>query len=240
MQIALGCEKTNETIVDACRGFNITAYDTALCYGSEPLLRNVPSKGSLIVTKVPRGENVFESYKKSANNMGKNMWHGLIMHNASDYTMDNYSDLKICKVAGYVKKIGLSVYDPEDIPWHLPFDIIQFPISILDQRFIPYIPMLKARGVEIWARSVFLKGLLLQPMDKVKPYFEPIKYTLCQLPIDLVARIGLLLQFVRDQEVDYMILGFENVNQMKQIHLCMPKYKTSQYTVTECVDPRLW
>jgi len=238
-KIALGMERSSDKIVDNCIYSNITAFDTALAYGTESLLKPLGSK-SIIVTKVPKGENVLESYKKSAGNLGKYSWHGLIMHHSADYTMDNYSDLKICKIAGYVKKIGVSVYDPEDIPWHLPFDIIQFPLSILDQRFIPYIPMLKSRGVEIWVRSVFLKGVLLTDTKKLPDYFNDIKHSLCSLPMDLKARIGLLLQFVRDQGVDYMIMGFENVEQMKEMYSYMPMLKSSDYANPNCIDPRRW
>ena len=237
MLIALGTEKCDETIVNACRNFNITAADAARCYGTEGHLRHF--KGT-VVTKVPKGGNVLESYKESAKAMGRNMWHGLIMHHSSDYNMDNYSDLKICKIAGYVKKIGVSVYDVEDIPYSLPFDILQFPLSVIDQRFVKEIPTLKSRGVELWCRSTLMKGVLLQNPDKLPPFFDPIKLKLCQLPKNPAARINLCLQFVRELGIDYCVLGFENPLQMKEIVECIGQNSFSEYSSNNCTDYRNW
>ena len=42
--------------------------------------------------------------------------------------------------------------------------MIQFPISIFDQRFIQdgTLKFLKSKGIKLFARSIFLQGLLLK------------------------------------------------------------------------------
>jgi aryl-alcohol dehydrogenase-like predicted oxidoreductase len=81
---------------------------------------------------------------------------------------------------------------------------------------------LKKRGVEIHARSIFLQGLLLMPLNSVPNYFIPIINTLksfnetarrlSMTPLDLA-----LSYVVSIQEIDRVIVGVDAVQHIKDI-----------------------
>jgi phosphoglycerate-specific signal transduction histidine kinase len=67
------------------------------------------------------------------------------------------------------------------------------------------LPELKTRQIEIHARSAFLQGLLLQPLDQINAYFEPIRPVLEKIPQD---RLATALQFVHNiAEIDQVVVG---------------------------------
>ena len=53
-------------------------------------------------------------------------------------------------------------------------DIVQVPLSLLDQRLIQdgTVKKLTARGTSIHARSIYLQGLLLTPADRWPTWIE--------------------------------------------------------------------
>ena len=126
---------------------------------------------------------------------------------------------------GFIKKIGVSVYSGEQIDRLLDnyaVDLVQLPINILDQRLLNggQLSKLKQHGVEIHARSVFLQGLLLMPLNSVHPWFDPILRVLGEFHIKAkklnMSALQLALGFVQSiDEVDKVIIG---VNTLKQMH----------------------
>lgn len=89
------------------------------------------------------------------------------------------------KSAGKVEKTGFSIYYPSELDTILekgfPFQLIQFPYSVFDQRFRDYIPRLHSQGVEIHVRSVFLQGLVFMNPGEMHPRFKKIKNKLLAL-----------------------------------------------------------
>ena len=74
-----------------------------------------------------------------------------------------------------INKIGVSVYDVDELEEIIDthqIDIVQLPSNIFDQRFMKsgILARLKSLEVEIHARSTFLQGLLLRPLE-VTPLF---------------------------------------------------------------------
>jgi aryl-alcohol dehydrogenase-like predicted oxidoreductase len=161
------------------------------------------------------------------------------MHHAGDYTPENVFKLDFLKSNKQISKYGLSVYDPEDVP-SSHFDVIQFPLSLLDQRFLPQIKGWKARGVEVWARSCFLRGVLLADPTALPPYFDPIQRRLSLLPKNPVARLSILLNFVYNSEVDYSILGFKDQKELTLALDCLQGLKNNEFATVDCIDPRRW
>jgi len=77
-----------------------------------------------------------------------------------------FEGLRRVKNAGLVEKIGVSIYDPEELApicALYPIDIVQAPVSVVDRRMVDsgWMTRLAADGIELHARSVFLQGLLL-------------------------------------------------------------------------------
>ena len=76
-----------------------------------------------------------------------------------------WSRLKALKAEGLIAKLGLSLQPGEDavgLAKRFKPDIVQLPVSILDQRYVndQSIASIHALGIEVEARSVFLQGLL--------------------------------------------------------------------------------
>jgi uncharacterized protein len=99
-----------------------------------------------------------------------------------DFFLENqniWRDLKQIKEEGLVEKIGISLYYPWELDYildkHIDFDIVQFPYSIFDQRFSPYLQKLKDMYKEVYIRSVFLQGLVFKPVSELSDRFFTIK-----------------------------------------------------------------
>ncbi|MDC6455599.1 aldo/keto reductase [Candidatus Pseudothioglobus singularis] len=159
----------------------IDLLDTAPAYGSsEKILGSYKPHDFKIITKT-RHFNCIEIGKKelqqiendffqSLKNLKKNHVYGLLIHNSNDLLKPGsnklYSRLKDIKQKGLINKIGVSIYNPTQLELILrnyDIDIVQLPCNILDKRFVNsgMLAVLKDRGIEIHARSVFLQGLLL-------------------------------------------------------------------------------
>lgn len=72
------------------------------------------------------------------------------------------------RTGGTIGKLGVSVYDPDEMARLLELftpDLVQLPLNVLDQRFIAsgMLRRLSDRGVEVHARSLFLQGTLIAP-----------------------------------------------------------------------------
>ena len=145
----------------------------------------------------------------------------------------------------YVQKVGVSVYTPEvlvDIINKYEIDIVQFPLNIFDQRFIPFLEKLKSKRVEIHTRSTFLQGLLL--MKSIPDYFEEIKDKIMAIP---EPHLQYALAFGKKQkEVDRMIIGVTKLQDLKEI---VDAYNSevevvdySQYALNDekYINPAMW
>jgi aryl-alcohol dehydrogenase-like predicted oxidoreductase len=130
------------------------------------------------------------------------------------------------KAAGLINNIGVSVYTGYQIDRILEIflpDIVQVPLSILDQRLLHsgHLAKLHGSGVSIHARSVFLQGLFHMDLKDLPKYFNPIKHLLSelhtqankqQLSINQAA-----LSFIRDQPtVDKILIGVESYTQLAE------------------------
>lgn len=222
-----------EQILDYAKASGITTIDTAHFYGcsEETLGRfdlsdfDVVTKTSKIDYTLDKSQN-FERYKEafysSQRKLGYVQLHGLLFHEANDllssYGLALWDLLEDFKQKEYVQKIGVSVYTPKQLEGILDLvdiDIVQIPLNIFDQRFIPMLPELKKKNVEIHTRSTFLQGLLFMQPAQLNPYFEPIKHILSSLPQE---RLAAALSFVKNiEEVDKILVGVTSKNELQEI-----------------------
>jgi len=230
-------------ILALCRAEHINTIDTAQVYGeSETVLGNSGLEGFDVVTKIT-DKNNHDSIKTSLERLKLPHIYAVLMHNENEMNEKNYAKLENYKSQGLAKKIGISVYSPaklEIIMKNYKIDIVQIPLNILDQRFLPLLPKLKEKDIEIHIRSVFLQGLLL--MKNIPDYFNSIKPMLNKMPKD---RLGFCLHFVKNiEEVDKIVIGVTSKNELQQI-ICAYNKKTfdySEYMVDDekMVNPSLW
>ena len=87
------------------------------------------------------------------------------------------SAISSLKQEGLVHKIGVSAYGPDEVAsvfQRFEVDIIQIPFNIFDRRMLTsgWFERLNNAGIEIHARSIFLQGLLLLPLDALPEKFS--------------------------------------------------------------------
>ena len=180
------------SVLQEARRHSIDTLDTAAVYGnSESILGEIGVDQFNIVTKLPPIPKdvgnidlwVSSQVKSSLRKMRVSSVSGLLLHRASDLTEDAFrSQLfnSLCKLKdkGIVNKIGVSIYNPEELDalekYGIKIDIVQAPFNILDRRLetTGWLNKLKKERVELHSRSVFLQGLLLQEKNQRNAYFK--------------------------------------------------------------------
>jgi aryl-alcohol dehydrogenase-like predicted oxidoreductase len=223
----------------------IHTLDTAAAYGESEKVLGECMTGSdwQVVTKIPPvrslSMSVEQSFANSLLNLGRSSVYALMMHSADDLLGDRRHELwnSLCrfKHEGKVEKIGISIYREDQVEQVLkefPLEIVQVPISILDQRLLKSgcLGRLKDREIEVHARSIFLQGLVLRPVQDLKPFFDPMKPHLTRMRSAFAASgltsLEASLAFIRDSaEIDKMVVGVESTPQLQEI---VSAYKTKK------------
>ena len=263
-------------IVSLLERFNIYSYDTAPIYGnSEKALGKVKFSSPInIYTKLQKldfnnhqiNENDIKKIKKtfeeSLNKLNTVKVEGLLVHQIDDFKKKNsdllYNYLIDLKKKGIVNKIGISVYNIEEIFEifnRYTFDFIQFPLNVFDQRFLDdrLLKLKHNNKVELHCRSIFLQGSLLQPSMKLSKHlsnfrnqFQILENYICDKKI---SNIDFLCDFIKQQKfIDKVIIGFNSIQQLKQILNSFLKtnlVKNIDYKKFSCenlkiIDPRYW
>lgn len=231
-------------IVQSAAESGMRFIDTAASYGeSEAVLGEVlPADNQFgIVTKTVaiRSERVGDTecamlkstFLNSLKKLKLESVYGLLIHDARDLECDGadnlFETLLELKESGEAHKIGLSVYNEAQIDMALdnyPIDIIQLPLSILDQRLLKsgHLALLRKRGVEIHVRSTFLQGLLLMDPNMLTAQFDTVKKHLDSfhgmLTNSGVTPLEAALDFVLGvDEIDCVITGVESAGQLQEI-----------------------
>jgi len=220
--------------------FGIDTIDTAYDYGGSEkvigdFLKSTRYKFK-VVSKLPKCkyDKVKEIFESSLNNLGLYMTYGYLIHSFENYKNDKriWNELEKLKKVGKIKKIGFSLYYPQELEYLLGhkvyFDMVQVPYSVFDQRFEPYFAELKQRNIEVHVRSVFLQGLVFKKLDELESRFLGIKPKLVFL-YDLSKELNLpisviCLGFVLLNDVDKVVIGvdskenlIENIAKLKYI-----------------------
>ena len=223
--------------------YGISLIDTASSYGdSEKILGEVITNYYCkLVTKTPHFSDSYidnshvvklkESFHQSLFNLKQKDIYGLLLHSCDDLLKPGggllLQEMENIKSNGLVKKIGVSLYNSEQVDIVLSkfnIDLVQLPINIFDQQLLigGWLDKLKDFDVEIHARSVFLQGLLLMTNDLVPPYFFPIKKNLeafYKSAKELsLSQLELALGYVMGvSEIDQVVVGVNTVEQLKEI-----------------------
>ena len=163
----------------------ITGIDTAKSYkNAEKQLGQIGVKNFSVVSKLPRlkknlniEKQLMFSIKASLQNLQLKSMYAILIHDLNDLNINNrekyLSVLKKIKKINLVKKIGISLYDINDIKKIIKYwkpDLIQIPYNILDRGLNDrsIIRIIKKNKIEIHARSIFLQGLLTKKTNKKK------------------------------------------------------------------------
>ena len=179
----LGRQPTEEEvfgILDAALDAGICMFDTASAYGtSEEMLGRyaLATHGGQIISKLHpavEGErrDVRNEIQRSLTRLSVTNLYCYMLHRVEDLDDASVMDaMEDAKARGWMDKIGVSIYSPEDAMRAAEdsrIDVIQVPYNVLDQRLddCGFFECAKENGKEVFARSSFLQGLLLMsPAD---------------------------------------------------------------------------
>lgn len=213
-----------EEILRKAHRDGIATLDTASAYGnSEEILGSLLKTTGLpfeVITKLRPGtepQSVASEMNNSLALLKTEQVSGLLLHQFSDIKTNGMLDAMIeLRETGQTVKIGVSVYYPEEVEWllenDLSVDLIQLPLNIFDQRFVPLFPDLKSRGVEIHARSVFLQGLFFIPPEKLSTHFDSVRQSIIDIrkrldSIDIPMGAFLLNYVMNQHAIDKVVIG---------------------------------
>ncbi|MBA3810704.1 MAG: aldo/keto reductase [Caulobacteraceae bacterium] len=132
-----------------------------------------------VMIKAARGDRgpgfVEAEARSSLARLGLGHADAIIVQSAGDlfspWGMALWERLKALRDAGLFARVGISAYasdDPAGLARRFHPDIIQAPASLLDQRLLVdgSLAAVRALGVEVHLRSIFLNGLLFLPPDR--------------------------------------------------------------------------
>ena len=227
-------------IIELAREKKIDLIDTAIAYGdSEKAIGKNNIFDFNVVTKLPPVPENTQDVKSwvenkvnlSLSNLGLRNLYGLLIHNSESLTGNSgkelINSLNVIKSKGLVKKIGISIYDPYELDFlmHLmKIDIVQVPFSIIDQRIETsgWLDKLYQAKVEVYARSVFLQGLLLLPQNNLPSKFNRWNYFWKKwhewLNDNKLTALEATIKYALSiPKIKRVIVGVETKKQLKQI-----------------------
>jgi aryl-alcohol dehydrogenase-like predicted oxidoreductase len=239
--------------------------DTAPTYGDTETILGEIKPQQKIATKVTVDPSNLSSINESLNLSRKKLdvesLDLIFVHNWDNLSQtEKYSSAELlqkCILRQSIRKWGFSTYDVLELKKIKVYGWtncnIQINSNILDQRLLEVDNSLgrsffKKRNIEIWARSVFLQGVLLDQTLQ-NPFVDHPDlinfFSICEeyglSPLELC------LAYIRVVgAVDRIIVGIENVIHLNEIvtasHVDPPKldFKILESKDIKLIDPRTW
>ena len=234
-------------IFDIASKNNIDTFDTALNYGdSEKIIGIIGLGESKVITKLPafngRKEEIREWLNKKINESFEHLQvdsiFGLLLHNPKDLINNDIGQelihgLNQYREEGKIKKIGVSVYSPdelEELISILKIDIIQAPLNIMDRRLLTsgWMERLKSLDIEVHVRSIFLQGLLLMKQvdlpDQFKKWSSHFSKWYSWLDEHQISPLNACLNYAMNiDDIDKVVIGIDNAEQLDEICMINPE-----------------
>ena len=262
-------DKKVKKIIQFANNSKIKLIDTSSNYGSsETLLGNNNLKNFKIITKLKISNDekksnnleniVFNKVEESLFKLNIKKLYAILLHESDDLKSNKrhklINVLKKLKKENLVSKIGISIYNPKELNFIWPFwkpDIVQCPFNILDRRIYEsgWLKKLKKNKTEIHVRSIFLQGLLLKNEKSMPRKFKKWKNIFkkwnnyCKK--ENISKIQGCINFIKSfKKISFVIIGFEDIKQVKNIISYFKNNKKSHTTIAcndiKLIDPRLW
>ena len=255
-------------ILETADSAGINYIDTAPSYGqSEIVLGSIGLSKFRMISKMPwiqtKNESAPERMRsivtESLKNLCSDNLHAILLHRPEQlFTNEGeeiFTELSSMKEQGLTKYIGCSVYDVselEKIAQKFRFDIIQLPLSVVDQRFLisGWIDRLVSRGIQVHARSIFLQGLLLMSKEMRPDWLEGRDGALIDWEKFLAENgynpIEKCLEFVLGiKTISGILVGVDSTEHLKQIINFASNYRLLESFIPSefnemLIDPRRW
>lgn len=218
----------------------VDTLDTAIGYGeSESTLGQAGVAGWNVITKLPALPKdcadvagwVETQTIGSLKRLGVKRLHGVLLHRPDQLLGKNgnslFKALQRFKTQGIIRKIGVSIYGPEELDRLMAerqFDLVQAPLNILDRRLVEsgWTKRLMNQGTELHVRSAFLQGLLLMAPDQRPEIFARwscvwSEWTRWLAETGLTPLQACLGYALGVEEVGKVVVGVDSVKQFKEI-----------------------
>jgi aryl-alcohol dehydrogenase-like predicted oxidoreductase len=255
-------------ILNYCKKNRIINIDTAESYNNFFKLRlnfnkfKINTKIIFDISKIKNKKYLAFLKSKIKKNIKKkniNQYNSILIHNF--YEIKKKNDFKIInqflidiKQEGLAKYTGASLYDIKEINYIKFFDtidILQFPLNFLNRSFDKKTLInLKKKGIFLYARSVFLQGLLLKNTKELnkklsrEKIFQNLDKWYIKNPISrLEACLGYIKSF--KNIIDGFIIGIDDFSQIIEIIKIWKSKKINfPYKIysnkKKIIDPRKW
>lgn len=186
-------QETVFRILDRAVCSGIDTLDTAYAYGdAEIVLGNYLKENDILKDKIKMisklavgvfdgrqkerwGKIAVENARKSLERLGLLRLEAYLFHDASYvFVPEAVKALHSVVEEGLAGKVGVSVYEPDEAMKALEYPeigVIQIPYNVFDRRLdrCGFFRRAKEKGVEVYARSSLLQGLVLMDPDKGLP-----------------------------------------------------------------------
>jgi len=260
----------------------INALDTAYAYGKSEeilgeMLWNYPKRNEIIIaTKLAPIESSLEreesAIRQKVTESLFTSLRRLRLDSIPIYMLHRADHITFCKGAimdtlirlrkrGLIEHIGVSIYTPEEANLALStegIDVIQVPFNVFDQRLKRngFLSLAKSKRVAVFARSVFLQGLILMDIVDVPKHLQeiiPLKKELsriCDKAGRTIKEVALKFPLVQEG-ITSILVGVDNVTQMEEDLVIFDRPPLNNATINqiqECfqdvpeylVNPALW
>lgn len=278
-----GQKRPSETLVDEMLAYafnhGINCLDTASLYGNAEevignfikkyrkkfdkiqMISKMPSHSLEVVSDKVWSDTMLYHAEHSITTLGIDKLYAYLFHHAG-YIFEEKAVEALASVTtkGLAEKIGVSVYSPEEAMKALEYQeikVIQIPYNVFDQRLdqCGFFQKAKKAGVEIYARSTLLQGMVMMNPDMLPKkmsfaadYLRRFLNICSEYNIPpLQAAVGYVSA---SPYIDYMVFGADNKKQLAEYisiwDLRMPEemvydLKSAFETVEEkLVNPVFW
>ena len=257
-------DKDATNLVETAWKLGFEYIDTAPSYGDTEKLLGLINPKQSIATKITVGseskKSIEHSIEQSLLNLKVDSISLIFVHN-----WDNLSEsvkIETCQILNYLKaqgkicRWGISTYEISEIhkykELNLQNTVFQINVNILDQRIERISDKvrqdLRERNIEIWARSIFLQGVLINQTPDNKFLKHPDVANFFKKSVDLnINPIDLSLGYIRRNElIDLTILGIFSNSQLEVISKSLLNpgvfldFEEFSSSDSNLVDPRSW
>ena len=177
---------TARAFLDAAWETGITCFDTDRLYGEAEsrigAWRAATGHAPLVITKIAKradAKTMESDLSSSLAALGVTCLDGVLAHRAEDLHVPEVAAvLRQAVDKGRLGAFGASVYEPDAAARALAVPgvtLLQAPMNVFDRRLAESgaLERAVAGGVAVFARSVFLQGLLLADPECLPGFFEP-------------------------------------------------------------------
>lgn len=257
---AVGHPEARE-LIELAQALGVTSLDTSPAYGSaQEMIGSCGWQGD-IHTKIPGHEDVLGSLRDSLTSLRcerveVSYFHDPnVLHLAEDFFEETHAAI----VPQRANHLGVSIYSPEEFNAALDnsfLTVIQAPMSIVDYRISDeQLEQAALTKKLVFARSVFLQGVLLQDLPALPKFLTDITPVLQQLQSISsetgLNRMEILMQAVLARPgISGIVVGAETTGQLGEIASAFKaqplspdlqeQFSAMKSQPLDLIDPRRW